>query len=93
VRGRVTFGDLRLALDAAVAGIGLTLVLNDQVEELERQGKLVRVLEDWCPPYPGFMLYYPRQRRITSALRAFIDAIREDGASRRVVLPSREPAG
>ncbi|HXP02411.1 MAG TPA: LysR family transcriptional regulator [Luteibacter sp.] len=93
VRGRVTFGDLRLALDAAVAGIGLTLVLNDQVEELERQGKLVRVLEDWCPPYPGFMLYYPRQRRITSALRAFIDAIREDGASRRAVLPSREPAG
>jgi DNA-binding transcriptional LysR family regulator len=35
------------------------------------------VLEDWCPPYPGFMLYYPRQRRVTSALRAFIDLIRD----------------
>lgn len=81
VRGRVTFSDFRLSLDAAVAGIGLTLVLNDQVIDLVREGKLVRVLEDWCPPYPGFMLYYPRQRRVTSALRAFVDAIREDRAS------------
>ncbi|NID04649.1 LysR family transcriptional regulator [Luteibacter jiangsuensis] len=78
VRGRVTFGDLRLALDAAVAGIGFTLVLDEQVTELVEQGRLVKVLEDWCPPYPGFMLYYPRQRRITSALRAFIEFVREE---------------
>ncbi|NII55644.1 LysR family transcriptional regulator [Luteibacter sp. SG786] len=78
VRGRVTFGDLRLALDAAVAGIGFTLVLDDQVTELVAEGRLVKVLEDWCPPYPGFMLYYPRQRRITSALRAFIEFVREE---------------
>lgn len=78
VRGRVTFGDLRLALDAAVAGIGFTMVLDDQVTELVAEGKLVKVLEDWCPPYPGFMLYYPRQRRITSALRAFIEFVREE---------------
>jgi len=77
VRGRVTFGDLRLALDAAVAGIGFTLVLDDQVTELVAEGRLVRVLEDWCPPYPGFMLYYPRQRRVTSALRAFIEFVRD----------------
>lgn len=77
VRGRVTFGDLRLALDAAVAGIGFTLVLDDQVTELVAEGRLVKVLEDWCPPYPGFMLYYPRQRRITSALRAFIEFVRD----------------
>ncbi len=78
VRGRVTFGDLRLALDAAVAGIGFTLVLDEQVTELVEEGRLVKVLEDWCPPYPGFMLYYPRQRRITSALRAFIEFVREE---------------
>lgn len=77
VRGRVTFGDFRIALDAAVAGIGLTLVLDDQVKDLVADGLLVRVLEDWCPPYPGFMLYYPRQRRVTSALRAFIEFIRD----------------
>jgi DNA-binding transcriptional LysR family regulator len=80
VRGRVTFGDLRLALDAAVAGIGFTLVLDDQVTDLVAEGRLVKVLEDWCPPYPGFMLYYPRQRRVTSALRAFIEFVREEGA-------------
>jgi DNA-binding transcriptional LysR family regulator len=79
VRGRVTFGDMRLALDAALAGIGFTLVLDDQVTELVAEGRLVRVLEDWCPPYPGFMLYYPRQRRVTSALRAFIEFVREEG--------------
>lgn len=78
VRGRVTFGDMRLALDAAVAGIGFTLVLDDQVTGLVAEGRLVKVLEDWCPPYPGFMLYYPRQRRITSALRAFIEFVREE---------------
>ncbi|WP_413624812.1 MULTISPECIES: LysR family transcriptional regulator [Luteibacter] len=78
VRGRVTFGDLRLALDAAVAGIGFTLVLDDQVTELVANGRLVRVLEDWCPPYSGFVLYYPRQRRVTSALRAFIEFIRDN---------------
>ncbi|NID16568.1 LysR family transcriptional regulator [Luteibacter yeojuensis] len=78
VRGRVTFGDLRLALDAALAGIGFTLVLDEQVTALVAEGRLRRVLEDWCPPYPGFMLYYPRQRRVTSALRAFIEFIREE---------------
>jgi DNA-binding transcriptional LysR family regulator len=78
VRGRVTFGDLRLALDAAVAGIGFTLVLDEQVTDLVAEGKLVKVLEDWCPPYPGFMLYYPRQRRVTSALRAFIEFVRDE---------------
>ena len=76
VPGRVTFGDMRLGLEAAVGGLGLSLMLNDQVEELVGEGKLVKVLEDWCPPYPGFQLYYPRQRRVTSALRAFIEFIR-----------------
>jgi DNA-binding transcriptional LysR family regulator len=37
----------------------------------------VRVLADWCPRFPGFMLYYPRQRWMPSALRAFIDMVRE----------------
>lgn len=78
VRGRCTFGDLCVSIDAALAGVGLTLVLDDQIDDYVREGKLVRVLEDWCPPYPGFMLYYPRQRRVTSALRAFIEYLREN---------------
>lgn len=88
VRGRVTFGDFRLSLDAALTGIGVTLVLEDQVTDLVREGRLVRVLEDWCPPYPGFMLYYPRQRRVTSALRAFVEFVRD---ARWMVATDRAP--
>lgn len=79
VRGRCTFGDLSYCADAAVSGVGIAMVIEDQVVEPVRDGRLVRMLEDWCPPYPGYMLYYPRQRRVTSALRAFIDLLRELG--------------
>ncbi|WP_426286152.1 LysR family transcriptional regulator [Luteibacter sp. E-22] len=89
VRGRVTFGDFRLSVEAALTGIGVTLVLEDQVADLVREGKLVRVLEDWCPPYPGFMLYYPRQRRVTSALRAFVEFVRD---ARWTVATDRVPS-
>jgi DNA-binding transcriptional LysR family regulator len=77
VRGRCTFGDLRVSLDAAAAGLGLTQVMEGQVAEHVAKGLLVPVLEDWAPVWPALMLYYPRQRRVTSALRAFIDYIRE----------------
>jgi DNA-binding transcriptional LysR family regulator len=41
-----------------------------------RKKRLVQVLEDWCPYYPGLYLYYPSRRRLPTALRAFIDYIR-----------------
>lgn len=77
VRGRCTFSDLASSIDAACEGLGFTHVLEEQVAGHLREGRLVRVLEAWCPAYPGFMLYYPRQRRVTSALRAFIEYVRE----------------
>jgi DNA-binding transcriptional LysR family regulator len=43
------------------------------VAPLVEQGRLVRVLEDWCPSYPGFFLYYPSRRQLPAALRAFVD--------------------
>jgi len=43
------------------------------VKSAIEDGRLIRVLSDWCPSFPGFLLYYPRQRRMSSALRAFID--------------------
>ncbi|MDF3983864.1 LysR family transcriptional regulator [Luteibacter sp. PPL201] len=79
VRGRCTFGDLGSCIDAALGGVGIALALHGQVEPYLHDGRLVSVLDDWCPPYPGFMLYYPRQRGLTSALRAFIDLLREVG--------------
>ena len=73
VKGRLTLGDTRLIAGAAIDGLGIACVFEDLVTEPLRNGQLVRVLEDWCPSFPGFTLYYPRQRRMTSALRAFID--------------------
>jgi DNA-binding transcriptional LysR family regulator len=75
-KGHLTVGDAQLAIRAAVDGIGLAFTLEDTVAPLIEEGKLIRVLDDWCPRFPGFMLYYPRQRRMSSALRAFIDMAR-----------------
>ncbi len=76
VRGRITLGDAGLALRAALDGIGLAFLFEDFVKHAVADGQLVRVLEDWCPVFAGFTLYYPRQRRMSSALRAFIDMAR-----------------
>jgi DNA-binding transcriptional LysR family regulator len=76
VKGRVTVGTMHLVLRTVLDGAGLGFAFEDAVTEHIRQGRLVRVLEDWCPYFPGFMLYYPRQRRTSSALRAFIDMAR-----------------
>jgi DNA-binding transcriptional LysR family regulator len=59
-----------------VVGGGLAYVFEAQVTELIQQNRLVRVLADWCPAYPGFFLYYPSRRQLPAALRAFIDFAR-----------------
>jgi DNA-binding transcriptional LysR family regulator len=77
VKGRVTLGDPPLCVQAALQGVGVAFMVEGYVDELVAQGRLVRLLEDWCPHFPGFMLYYPRQRRMSPALRAFIDLARQ----------------
>lgn len=76
VHGRLTVGDADTAVLAALDGVGLAVSFEDAVAAHIAEGRLVRVLEEWCPPFSGFMLYYPRQRRMSSALRAFIDMLR-----------------
>ena len=60
----------------APAGVGLGYVLEDRVLDDSNSGALVRILADWCPPFPGFYLYYPGRRQGSPALAAFIDALR-----------------
>lgn len=79
VAGRISLSDVHAEVRAAVDGIGIGSVPETYVTELLAAGKLVRLLEDWCPSIPGFMLYYPRQRRVSSALRAFIDMAKVEG--------------
>jgi DNA-binding transcriptional LysR family regulator len=75
--GPLTLNDQDLMLQAALDGLGLAYVFEAQAAELIKQKKLVRVLADWCPAYPGFFLYYPSRRQLPAALRAFIDFARE----------------
>jgi len=81
VPGRISLSDVHAEVRAAVDGIGIGSVPETYVTELLAVGKLVRLLEDWCPTIPGFMLYYPRQRRVSSALRAFIDMAKVEGGA------------
>jgi DNA-binding transcriptional LysR family regulator len=73
VDGRFTTNDEGLALDAAADGVGIALSFDAMAEPWIASGRLVRVLEDWCPPFPGPYLYYPSRRHMSAGLRAFID--------------------
>ena len=73
VEGQLTLDDPALAVRAAIDGAGVAFAFESQVEEFVAQGRLVRVLEDWCPQYAGYHLYYPSRRHVPAPLRAFID--------------------
>jgi DNA-binding transcriptional LysR family regulator len=63
-------------LDAALSGCGLAFVTGDLAEQHVREGRLVSVMDDWCPPFPGLYAYYPSRRHASRALALVIDAIR-----------------
>src|SRR5713226_9485644 len=76
VSGPSIFNDVDLTLRAASDGVGLAFALEEHVAERIARGELVRVLEDWCPPFDGFFLYYPSRRQQPAALRALVDTLR-----------------
>ena len=76
VNGPLIVDDVELLIGAAVDGIGLAFVGEDKVEAHLASGKLTRVLEDWCQPFPGFFLYYPSRRHQPAALSALISTLR-----------------
>jgi len=76
VRGQLIFNTMSLALRAALDGLGLGYCLDDMAAEAIADGRLIRVLEDWCEPFPGYHIYYPSRRQLSPALRLLIDALR-----------------
>jgi DNA-binding transcriptional LysR family regulator len=76
VSGSLLLDDLDLVIQAALDGAGLAWVAEDRVTRHLATGALARVLEDWCPPFPGFFLYYPSRKQQPAALAAVIGALR-----------------
>lgn len=76
VEGRLTVGEMPLMLQAALAGMGFAYMYEPYARAALASGALVSVLDDWCPPIPGFYLYYPSRKLPTATLTAFIEMVR-----------------
>lgn len=76
VPGMLTLDDSDLIVEAALDGMGIAYVPESFAKMFLASGRLIMVLEDWCPPIPGLMLYYPRNRHVPAPLRAFIDMLK-----------------
>lgn len=79
VPGALTLDNMELMADAAVDGLGIAYVSIFVAQPRIDSGKLVSVLDDWCPPIPGLFLYYPGHRHVPAGLRAFIDVMKDVG--------------
>ena len=79
VDGQLALNDVPMILRAAAAGFGLACVPDDHAAEMIADGRLVRVLEDWCPPFAGYHLYYPSRRQPSAAFSLLVDALRRRG--------------
>ena len=76
VDGQLVFNRLSQIVDAALAGFGFGYIPEGAALQHVAKGKLVRVLEDWCAPFPGYHLYYPSRRQLSPAFALLVDALR-----------------
>ena len=79
VEGQVTFAGSGMLVRAAQSRLGLAMTLDGLVADALADGSLVRVLEDWCPPFAGYHLYYPSRRQASPAFALLVDALRHRG--------------
>ena len=76
VEGQLIFNNVGLRLASALQGLGLAYMPEDQVLPYIAAGQLIRVLEDWCPPFSGYHLYYPSRRHSSPAFAVLVEALR-----------------
>jgi DNA-binding transcriptional LysR family regulator len=76
VEGPLAFNDTAPAMEAAMEGFGLAYVPEDIARAPIADGRLVEVLGDWCPPFPGYHLYYPSRRQMAPAFALLVEALR-----------------
>lgn len=76
VNGPLIVDDVETMIRASIDGVGLAFVSDERVEAQIKSGELIRVLEDWCQPFPGFFLFYPSRRQQPAALSALVNTLR-----------------
>jgi DNA-binding transcriptional LysR family regulator len=79
VEGQLVFNNIALRTEAALGGFGVAYLPEDQVRPHLAAGRLIRVLADWCPPFPGYHLYYPSRRQNSPAFALLVEALRYRG--------------
>ncbi|NPE18804.1 LysR family transcriptional regulator [Klebsiella aerogenes] len=79
VNGQLTFNTSDHVVDAALAGLGIAFLPEEEFGPHIREGRLVRVLESWCHPFPGYYLYYPSRKQPSPAFSLVVDALRMNG--------------
>lgn len=77
--GQLVFNSLSMRLSSALDGLGVAYMPEDQALPYVADGRLVRVLKDWCPSFPGYHLYYPSRRHSSPALALLTDVLRYRG--------------
>lgn len=86
VDGQLIFNTSTHIADAAIGGLGIAYLPEEEFSPHLEEGRLVRVLEDWCPPFSGYHLYYPSRRQPSPAFSLVVDALRMNrpvGSGRR----------
>ena len=83
VEGQLVFNSIACILKAVLAGFGLAYLPRDLVATHLADGALIQVLAEWCPPFPGYHLYYPSRRQPTPAFALLVDALRYRGERSR----------
>jgi DNA-binding transcriptional LysR family regulator len=78
-QGPASFDDPDLVIQAVLEGVGVGTSMEDTLTKMIAQGRLVQVLRDWCPSFPGYFLYYPSRRNQPAALAALIATLRSSG--------------
>lgn len=76
VDGQLVFNSSGPIMDAALAGLGVAYLPEEQARAYLRDGRLVQVLSKWCPPFQGYHLYYPSRRQSSPAFNVFVEALR-----------------
>jgi DNA-binding transcriptional LysR family regulator len=79
VDGQLVFNNIAMRINAALAGLGLAYLPEDRVRVHVADGRLIRVLDDWCAQFPGYHLYYPSRRQTTPAFALLVEALRVRG--------------